>query len=99
LNWNLLILRERIFDSRVEAGMPSLAAAPLAPEIFPLLCASAASIRWRSFDFRSVAAVDDCGSLATQLLSIENSFVSPMMRNRGQKKPESFRISGFRQFT
>jgi hypothetical protein len=61
LNWNLLIFRERILDSRIEAGMPSLAAAPLAPEIFPLLCASAASIRCRSFDFRSVAAVDDCG--------------------------------------
>src|SRR4029077_14518439 len=36
--------RERILDSRVEGGMPSLAAAPCAPEIFPLLCASAASM-------------------------------------------------------
>jgi hypothetical protein len=65
----LLIFRERILDSRVEGDMSSLAAAPLAPAIFPLLCASAASIRCRSFDFRSVAAVDDCGDEESKNLS------------------------------
>jgi hypothetical protein len=40
----LLILRDLIFDSRVEGGMPSLAAAPDGPDTRPLLSVNAASI-------------------------------------------------------
>ncbi len=40
----LLILRDLIFDSRVEAGIPSLAAAPDGPDTRPPLSAKAASI-------------------------------------------------------
>ena len=37
LNRYLLIFRDRIFDSKVEAGMPSLAAAPDNPDTLPLV--------------------------------------------------------------
>jgi len=40
----LLIFNERIFDSNVDGGIPSLAAVPDAPDTRPLLSASAASI-------------------------------------------------------
>src|SRR5258708_27882277 len=44
LNRYLLIFKRLIFDSRVCAGSPSLAAAPAGPEIRPWLSAKAASI-------------------------------------------------------
>src|SRR5215475_4610684 len=44
LNWCLLILRARIFDSSVEAGRPSLKAAPDGPDTRPRVSARAASI-------------------------------------------------------
>ena len=44
----LSTLSERIFDSRVDRGTPSLAAAPVGPDTRPLLAASAASTRDRS---------------------------------------------------
>src|SRR5713101_1024181 len=44
LNRYLLIFRRLILESRVRVGRPSLAAAPMGPEIRPELSASAASI-------------------------------------------------------
>jgi hypothetical protein len=44
----LSIFIERIFDSSVEGGMPSLAAAPKGPETRPLVSVSAAQIISRS---------------------------------------------------
>jgi hypothetical protein len=44
LKRNLLIFRARIFDSRVEAGIPSWAAAPEGPETRPSVAAKAFSI-------------------------------------------------------
>src|SRR5258708_32924932 len=44
LNLYLFIFRRLIFESSVRDGSPSFAAAPAAPEIRPLLSASAASI-------------------------------------------------------
>src|SRR6266850_4054502 len=48
-----LILSALIFDSSVDEGIPSLAAAPKGPETRPLLSANAASIIsvWRSDSF------------------------------------------------
>ena len=40
----LSILRERIFDSRVDRGIPNLAAAPDGPDTRPVLSRRAASI-------------------------------------------------------
>ena len=45
----LSTLSDRIFDSSVDRGTPSLAAAPVGPETQPLLAASAASTRDRSW--------------------------------------------------
>ena len=56
----LLICIDRIFDSRVDGGMPSLAAAPDGPETRPLVSAKAASIISRS----SVADLLNNGSVA-----------------------------------
>src|SRR5271170_3850463 len=44
LNRCLLIFRALIFESRVDCGIPSLAAAPRGPDTLPLHSASAASI-------------------------------------------------------
>jgi hypothetical protein len=44
------ILSERIFDSSVEGGIPSLAAAPNAPDTRPLLSARASSMIFFSCD-------------------------------------------------
>src|SRR6185295_8781490 len=49
----LSTLSERIFDSSVDRGTPSLAAAPVGPETRPLLAASAASTRDRSWAVNS----------------------------------------------
>jgi hypothetical protein len=46
-------LSERIFDSSVDRGTPSLAAAPVGPDTRPLLAASAASTRDRSWAVNS----------------------------------------------
>src|SRR5580765_4218834 len=48
LNRRLSILRTLIFDSRVEAGMASLVAAPNGPDTRPLASSRAASINERS---------------------------------------------------
>src|SRR5262249_57682559 len=48
LNRALLILSALIFDSSVEGGMPSRAAAPAGPDTRPFVAARAASIRSRS---------------------------------------------------
>ena len=44
LKRNLLIFSDRIFDSSVEAGIPSCAAAPEGPETRPPVAAKAVSI-------------------------------------------------------
>jgi hypothetical protein len=44
VNLRLLMFSCRIFLSRVERGIPSLAAAPVGPATFPLLSANAASM-------------------------------------------------------
>src|SRR5262245_20889023 len=48
LNLSFRIFRTRILESRVEAGMPSVAAAPDGPDTFPFDSANAASIISRS---------------------------------------------------
>src|SRR5438445_5911690 len=64
--------------------MPSLAAAPCAPETFPLLCASAASICSCSVDILLAPPTRrlDWNSCESQFLSTENSFVSTMISER-----------------
>src|SRR4051812_24678891 len=49
----LSTLSERIFDSSVDRGTPSLAAAPVGPDTRPLLAARAASTRDRSWAVNS----------------------------------------------
>ena len=44
LKRNLLILNDRIFDSKVDGGMPRAVAAPAGPDTLPLVFAKAASI-------------------------------------------------------
>ena len=44
MNLCLLMFSWRIFLSRVERGIPSLAAAPVGPATFPLLVANASSM-------------------------------------------------------
>ena len=51
LNWFLLIFKALILRSKVDGGIPSLVAAPEAPETRPLLSARAASIS--SFSFQA----------------------------------------------
>src|ERR1700758_2617274 len=87
LNRYLLIFRDRIFDSKVDAGMPSLAAAPDDPDTLPLVCARAASINslsagtGASIDTLSVERVG-IGPPDSQLLSIVNSSVSQTISDR-----------------
>src|SRR5882672_1956237 len=61
LNWFLEIVRALILDSRVEAGIRSLAAAPLGPETRPLDSLSAASIISRSPGALPFVCCDACG--------------------------------------
>src|SRR5260370_24358743 len=58
LNWFLLILRALILWSRVDGGIPSLAAAPDGPQTRPLVSTSAASIISRSP--RGATPLSDC---------------------------------------
>src|SRR6266481_387227 len=87
LNPYLLIFRDRIFDSKVEAGMPSLAAAPDDPDTLPLVWARAASIN--SLSPGADVSIDACsaervgtGPPDSQLLSIVNSSVSQTISDR-----------------
>jgi hypothetical protein len=88
LNRFLLILRDLIFDSSVDPGIPSLAAAPDAPETWPPLSHRAASII--SFSWEAsvrVSSVRLFGSLArgcheSQLSSIEKVSVSHTITDR-----------------
>src|SRR6266849_1968198 len=61
LNWLLEIFRALILDSRVEAGIRSLAAAPLGPETRPLDSLSAASMISRSPSDSPFVDCDACG--------------------------------------
>lgn len=84
----LLIFRDLIFDSSVDPGIPSLAAAPDGPETRPPLSHRAASII--SFSWKAsvrVSSVRFFGSLArgcheSQLSSIEKVSVSHTITDR-----------------
>src|ERR1700688_2854017 len=83
LNRYLLIFRRLIFESSVRDGRPSFAAAPPAPEIRPLLSASATSII--SFSCLTSTPLNgpgptdfEGGSLFSHVSSTEN--VSPSHR-------------------
>ena len=84
----LLILRDLIFDSSVDPGIPSLAAAPDGPETWPPLSRRAASII--SFSWEAsvrVSSVRLFGALArgcqeSQLSSIEKVSVSHTITDR-----------------
>ena len=86
LKRNLLILSERILDSRVEAGMPSWAAAPDGPDTRPPVAANAASMT--SFSWAGDFLVVDIrrrrgvASTESQLGSTENRSVSQTMTDR-----------------
>src|SRR5271165_3665160 len=84
----LLIFRDLIFESSVDPGIPSLAAAPDGPETLPPLSLRAASIISFSWEasFR-VSSVRLFGSLArgsheSQLSSIEKFSVSHTITDR-----------------
>ena len=79
----LFIFKRLIFESRVRAGRPSLAAAPFGPEIWPWLKASAASIICFSWVTKALLSVRvrlsvGGGSRLSQISSTEN--VSPSAR-------------------
>jgi hypothetical protein len=87
LNRNLLIFNDRIFDSRVEAGMPKTAAAPEGPDTLPADSAKAASIFCFSWTADILArgwlaerALED--SIESQLGSTEKVSVSQTMTDR-----------------
>src|SRR4029077_15544538 len=66
----LLIFRERILDSRVEGGMPSLAAAPCWPDTLPFVCLSPASFCFCCIEFALTTAGDeDVCALRNEALS------------------------------
>src|SRR5581483_3045401 len=77
LNCRLSILSDLILESRVDCGMPSLAAAPDGPDTLPLLSVSAASISCLSWaaslsaSGKSGVAVGEAACPATQLSSTE----------------------------
>src|SRR5271156_1911459 len=83
----LLIFSERIFDSRVEAGTPSIAAAPESPETLPPVVARAfsiASFSWAA-DFlpdSKLPGRDAESSTEIQLGSTEKASVSQTMTDR-----------------
>src|SRR6266404_871158 len=87
LKRSLSIFNDLIFESRVVGGMPSLAAAPAAPDTRPLASASAASIKdfW-SFASRWLSAgLGGRGGgawLESQLSSMENVPVSQRITDR-----------------
>jgi hypothetical protein len=91
----LLIFKTRIFDSRVEAGTPNLAAAPRGPATRPPVSASAASMacfssssdRFQSGSLtaRPPANPSACGKVAgrnNQLSSTDKLCVSQRMTDR-----------------
>jgi len=96
LNRRLSMSNALIFDSRVDAGMPSFTAAPNGPDTRPLVSASIASIASFSFsssvvDRTGVGARDGggpdrvdsrAGSLESQRSSIESVPVSVTMTAR-----------------
>src|SRR5882762_157047 len=83
----LSIFNDLILESRVDCGMPSLAAAPEGHETLPLLSASAASIisfSWvESFCASGSVSGSDCtGRLDSQLSSTEKFSESHTMTER-----------------
>ncbi len=87
LKRNLLILSERIFDSRVDAGILSWAAAPDGPETRPPVAANAASIASLSCagDFWAIGPPPCRGEedpTESQLGSTEKTSVSQTMTDR-----------------
>src|SRR5882724_1081850 len=83
----LSIFNDLIMESRVDCGMPSLAAAPEGPETLPFLSASAASIisfSWvESFCASGSVSGSDCtGRLDSQLSSTKKFSESQTMTER-----------------
>src|ERR1700681_3080327 len=84
----LLIFSDRIFDSRVDRGIPNLTAAPVGPNIRPRLSFRAASIisfscasRLRGSSIWFFDSVRD-GCFGNQLSSIEKISVSQSITER-----------------
>src|SRR6266850_4659637 len=82
LNRFFFILSSLIFDSSVDEGIPSLAAAPQRPAILPLLSASEVSMIFFSCSCSFSARVDEfpfggTGAVDNQLGSTENTSLSP----------------------
>src|SRR4029077_17965177 len=83
----LLMFRALILESRVDWGMPSLAAAPRGPDTLPLLSASADSIISRSWaaSFSEKGRIAESGvreGPANQLSSMQRFSESEMITDR-----------------